>query len=1283
MLAVVLSSLTLVALSAAPAQAAPLGLRPGDLVIADTGHDRLVVDPVIGPDRVVTGTLSQPSGVVVTPEGDILVADTGNARVVRFPADGGPQQVVGAGAWGVSHLALDGAGGVLFSGTSWGGIGRFDLGGGPAQNHVYAGAGDPNYSGLAVASTGEIVAADWDDQVVRIERRTSRDFTRTPVPGLSRTGTGCPSTEPCNIRGLALISDDQPVVTDTGNDLLWRRSGPSTAVSFGTGLDDPSAVATRIDGRLFVADTGNDRIVELRSDGSSQTTRTLTESLLRPAGVAVVPVPPAEVGDVYVATQVGDVFRTDPDGTNQVLVGTGLGVLTDLAVDTDGDAYVSTSTGFVRRIPADGSAPSTYFTAAGEVSALAVDGAGRLLFADRTGVGAYHPDTGFEVVDAGTRMTGLAVDAAARAYAGDGTTIAAYGEDPRQVVTGLARTDGLAWDPAGRLLVADTTAGTVAEVGLVDGLVDVLADVPGANAVAVADDGDLLVAGQRKIVRTEPDGSGARDLVSLAWNVVGVGQWVPTPTLTDAGPVADTANVGTPYAGHAFAADELDGGPVAFGLDSGELPPGLTLSPGGVLGGTPTTAGTYAFRVLAANRARGVVTPRLTIEVGRRLQELAFTSTSPTRPFPDQTYRPTATGGASGQPVTFSVHPDSATVCSYAAGVVTFLTGGTCTVLADQAGDASYEAAAQARQDVYVDRFEQTVSFTSPVPVAATVGGTYTPTTTGGPTANPITVTAGFGFPPACTVDAGVVRFEHVGTCRLTASIAGDDRHWSRTATQVVQVGPGVLRFAEDAPATAERGTRYLPTTTYPTPWIDVDATSEVGVCSIDPGSGEVVFERPGRCAFFLDTLGDPDYAPDRIVRTVTVTRTRQTVVFTTLAPASAPIGATYTPEADGGASGNPVTFTIDPASEGVCSLLSGVVRLDHAGTCVVRAEQAGDADHEAAPTVTQTIEVARNPSSVTVTSPATGVVGQRYAVAATTDPVGGTVGVTATGACRADAGVVVLERAGDCELEVTWPGDDDHEPAATSQTVVVTAASTAVDLSVRGRVLVATVTPVAPGGGSPVGSVEFLDGTAVLGTVPLTEGIGGAMTAVLVRDRVASGGRHEVTARYAGSPDHAAAERTVAWQDPSITASVSSVRPASAAGWYRTPVTVTFNCTAGTAPLAEPCPGPVVLDRNRRAGRAIVRELAARDGTTTSVSVSGLRIDLDAPSVRVRGVRPGRTYADRPRLRCQARDGWSGVDRCRIRTRTTDGGRTVVYVATAWDRAGNRGVVRGSYRLA
>jgi hypothetical protein len=84
-----------------------------------------------------------------------------------------------------------------------------------------------------------------------------------------------------------------------------------------------------------------------------------------------------------------------------------------------------------------------------------------------------------------------------------------------------------------------------------------------------------------------------------------------------------------------------------------------------------------------------------------------------------------------------------------------------------------------------------------------------------------------------------------------------------------------------------------------------------------------------------------------------------QTVAFTSSAPASAVVGGVnYTPTATA-TSGLPVALTVDPSASTVCSINSGNVSYQAAGTCVLDANQAGNANYSAAPQVQQSFIVA------------------------------------------------------------------------------------------------------------------------------------------------------------------------------------------------------------------------------------------------------------------------------------------------------------------------------------
>jgi hypothetical protein len=84
---------------------------------------------------------------------------------------------------------------------------------------------------------------------------------------------------------------------------------------------------------------------------------------------------------------------------------------------------------------------------------------------------------------------------------------------------------------------------------------------------------------------------------------------------------------------------------------------------------------------------------------------------------------------------------------------------------------------------------------------------------------------------------------------------------------------------------------------------------------------------------------------------------TSQTITFTSTAPTDAQVGdGTYTPTATA-TSGLPVIITLDGTSIG-CALASGVVSFTAPGTCVIDANQPGNATYSAAPQVQQSFTV-------------------------------------------------------------------------------------------------------------------------------------------------------------------------------------------------------------------------------------------------------------------------------------------------------------------------------------
>jgi hypothetical protein len=283
---------------------------------------------------------------------------------------------------------------------------------------------------------------------------------------------------------------------------------------------------------------------------------------------------------------------------------------------------------------------------------------------------------------------------------------------------------------------------------------------------------------------------------------------------------------------------------------------------------------------------------------GLQPQTIVFTSMPPTSPKPGETYLVTASGGRSGNPVTFAIDGASTSACSITGSTVTFTGPGRCVIDANQAGDARYQPAPQVQQAVTAAApkprrhghpapppppagqgsglIPQAIRFTSVPPPGPVTGGTYDVAVTGGTSGNPVLVTVDPSSTSACSIAGRMVTFTAAGTCVLDANQAGNARYQAaRQAQQTVQV-------------------KLIP----------------------------------------------------------------QTITFTSKSPGSAPPGDTYTVTATGGASGNRVTFTIDTASASVCSIAGATVTFNAGGTCVIDANQAGNAAYQPAAQAQQTVIV-------------------------------------------------------------------------------------------------------------------------------------------------------------------------------------------------------------------------------------------------------------------------------------------------------------------------------------
>lgn len=211
-----------------------------------------------GSGRATATPLVRPVALAIAPSGEIYIAD-GN-RIRRIRPDGVLATFAGTGAQGDS-----GDGGQASS----------------------AELNTPQ--GLAVDSAGNVYIADTLNHRVR---RVATDGIITTVAGTGQAGYAGDNDLATRARlnlptGLAIGLQDSVLIADTGNNVV-RLLGPSGIINTvaGTGeagyrgdgdraryavLDGPAGIAFDEEGNLYIADTLNGRVREVRVDGSIET----------------------------------------------------------------------------------------------------------------------------------------------------------------------------------------------------------------------------------------------------------------------------------------------------------------------------------------------------------------------------------------------------------------------------------------------------------------------------------------------------------------------------------------------------------------------------------------------------------------------------------------------------------------------------------------------------------------------------------------------------------------------------------------------------------------------------------------------------------------------------------------------------------------------------------------------------------------------------------------------------------------------------------------------------
>jgi hypothetical protein len=314
-------------------------------------------------------------------------------------------------------------------------------------------------------------------------------------------------------------------------------------------------------------------------------------------------------------------------------------------------------------------------------------------------------------------------------------------------------------------------------------------------------------------------------------------------------------------------------------------------------------------------------------------------------------------------------------------------------------------------------------------------------------------------------------------------------------------------------------------------------------------------------------------------------------------------------------------------------------------------------------------------------TPPATAVVGGATyapAVLGSPDPLISFVvdPGTTNSACAISNGIVSFQHSGSCVIDAEVTADTVTAVVA-QQTIAVSPASTATSLVVGASTLTATVATIAPGGGTATGTVLFTVGGRALGSASIVNGV--ATLSYTVPPNVTEA----ILASYQGDADYTTSSATVTANGldieptfvakPTIAARVTSTAPKNSHGWWHTAVTIHFVCDAAGSSIDDGCPRPLVLTQSS-ADLSVTRTIRTAEGTTATVALRGIKIDLTKPKVEIVGVRNHALYhGTKPSVSCAATDRVSGIASCNVITNVKRSSTmtTITYTAVATSGAG------------
>ena len=323
-----------------------------------------------------------------------------------------------------------------------------------------------------------------------------------------------------------------------------------------------------------------------------------------------------------------------------------------------------------------------------------------------------------------------------------------------------------------------------------------------------------------------------------------------------------------------------------------------------------------------------------------------------------------------------------------------------------------------------------------------------------------LSITSGTGAPGAsltCDANPASAASGLAGFSGCAVDLAGTG--YSLHATAAGLLSADSVAFDVAAPPVAHvtapaEGGSYRLNDNVPTSFDCAEGIPGPGIASCVDGdgasspAGTLDTSRPGAFAYTITAISKSGLSTTAQIHYSVIAP--QSITFTSTPPADAAYEGTYAVKANGGASGNAVTFSVDAlSSPGACLLSGATASFTGVGLCVIDADQAGSTYYAAAPQAQQSFAIA--PAGQAITFPAGAVTyGQADFSPASADSGLPLTYSNAIGPCAIDpSGLVQITGAGSCTITANQAGSAFYRAATpVTQTFTIDQAPLFVDAS-------------------------------------------------------------------------------------------------------------------------------------------------------------------------------------------------------------------------------------------